>query len=205
MMNSRERVLTSHNHKQPERVAIGFSGYRSSGINVIAYAKLRKFLGLEKKPIRVYDTVQQLAIVDEDILELFGADTMYITNLVSKLVNNKLNPANSKNYLQHKQDIDQVLAFIESNYADKICLNDLTGIAHISKYYFLKLFKKHIGLTPYEYLINFRMNKAKELLRNSELSIAEISTRVGFLDESSFIKRFKETSGYTPLGYRKYA
>jgi len=72
----RERVLTSLNHQQPDRVPIDFSGHRSSGIHAIAYARLRKHLGLTDRPIRVYDIVQQMAVVDEDVLDLFGVDTI---------------------------------------------------------------------------------------------------------------------------------
>ncbi len=75
-MTSRERVLTSLNHRQPDRVPIDLSGHRSSGIAAIAYARLRQHLDLPEKPIRVYDQVQQLAIVDEDVLQLFHVDTI---------------------------------------------------------------------------------------------------------------------------------
>ena len=75
-MNSRERVLASLNHKEPDRVAVDFSGHRSSGIMAIAYAKLRRHLNLPEKPIRVYDFIQQLAIVDDDVLDHFGVDVV---------------------------------------------------------------------------------------------------------------------------------
>lgn len=75
-MTSRERVLTALNHREPDRVPIDFSGHRSSGISAIAYNKLRKYLRLPAKPIRIYDMVQQLAIVDEDVLNLFSIDTI---------------------------------------------------------------------------------------------------------------------------------
>lgn len=75
-MDSRARVLTALDHREPDRVAVDLAGHRSSGIAAIAYARLRKFLGLNEKPVRVYDPVQQLAIVDEDVLELFGVDTI---------------------------------------------------------------------------------------------------------------------------------
>ncbi len=75
-MTSKERVLSALNHREPDRVPLDLSGHRSSGVAAIAYAKLRDLLGLEKKPIRVYDPVQQLAIVDEDVLERFGVDTI---------------------------------------------------------------------------------------------------------------------------------
>jgi uroporphyrinogen decarboxylase len=75
-MNSRERVLAALNHQEPDRVPVDLSGHRSSGIAAMAYARLRDYLGLARKPIRVYDVVQQLAIVDEDVLSLFGVDTI---------------------------------------------------------------------------------------------------------------------------------
>ena len=75
-MTSRERVLTALNHHEPDRVPIDCSGHRSSGIAAMLYPKLRQYLGLPARPVRVYDPVQQLAILDDDILERFGVDTI---------------------------------------------------------------------------------------------------------------------------------
>jgi len=75
-MTPRERVLASIAHEEPDRVPIDFGGHRSSGIAAIAYRKLRDALGLEPRPIRVYDPLQQLAIVDEDVLDRFAVDTI---------------------------------------------------------------------------------------------------------------------------------
>ena len=75
-MTSRERIMSALNHRQPDRVPVDLSGHRSSGIAAIAYHKLREFLGLPSKPIRVYDVLQQLAVVDDDVLERFGVDTI---------------------------------------------------------------------------------------------------------------------------------
>lgn len=75
-MTPRERVLAALNHCETQRVPVDISGHRSSGIAAIAYARLRDHLGLEKRPIRVYDVQQQLAIVDADVLERFGIDTI---------------------------------------------------------------------------------------------------------------------------------
>ncbi|MCK5571246.1 MAG: methyltransferase, partial [Bacteroidetes bacterium] len=75
-MTSRDRVLAALNHHEPDCVPVDFSGHRSSGIAAIAYARLRDYLGLEKRPIRVYDITQQLAIVDEDVLDRFSVDTI---------------------------------------------------------------------------------------------------------------------------------
>ena len=75
-MNSCERILAALNHEESDRVPVDLSGHRSSGIAAVAYPKLREYLGLPPKPIRVYDVVQQLAIVDEDVLDRFGIDTI---------------------------------------------------------------------------------------------------------------------------------
>ena len=75
-MISRERVRAAVNHEQPDRVPVDFSGHRSSGIAAIAYARLREYLNLAPKPIRVYDLIQQLAIVDQDVLDRFNVDTV---------------------------------------------------------------------------------------------------------------------------------
>jgi len=64
------------NYKQPDRVPVDLGAHRSSGIMAVAYAKLRDYLGLPKKPIRVYDMPQQLAIMDDDILERFNVDAI---------------------------------------------------------------------------------------------------------------------------------
>ena len=75
-MTSRERITAALNHRQPDRVPVDFSGHRSSGIAAIAYAKLRRHLGLPERPVRVYDPIQQLAVVDDDVLDRFGIDTI---------------------------------------------------------------------------------------------------------------------------------
>jgi uroporphyrinogen decarboxylase len=75
-MNSRERVLAALNHQEPDRVPIDLGGHRSSGIAAIAYARLRDALGFPRRPIRVYDPIQQLAILDEDVLDRFHVDTI---------------------------------------------------------------------------------------------------------------------------------
>ena len=75
-MTSKDRVLSSLNHRQPDRIPVDLSGYRSSGISAIAYPRLRAALGLEPRSIDVYDPVQQLAIVHDDVLDLLGIDTI---------------------------------------------------------------------------------------------------------------------------------
>ena len=73
-MNSRQRILAALNHQEPDRVPIDFGAHRSSGINAMAYARLKKYLGLNSGGVYVYDVVQQLAIIEEPVLDAFGVD-----------------------------------------------------------------------------------------------------------------------------------
>ncbi len=75
-MDSRTRILNAINHLETDRVPIDFGGHRSSGIMAIAYARLKETLGIHSGNIYVYDMIQQLAIVEPEILELFSVDTI---------------------------------------------------------------------------------------------------------------------------------
>ena len=75
-MTPRERVLAALDHREPDKVPIDCSGHRSSGIAAVAYPKLREALGLAPRPVYVYDPVQQLAILDDDVLDLLSIDTI---------------------------------------------------------------------------------------------------------------------------------
>jgi uroporphyrinogen decarboxylase len=75
-MTSRERILAALEHRETDRVPVDFSGHRSSGIAALVYPELRKHLHLPQKTVRVYDMIQQLAVVDEDVLDRFGVDTV---------------------------------------------------------------------------------------------------------------------------------
>jgi uroporphyrinogen decarboxylase len=77
-MKSRERIISSINHKEPDKVPIDFNSHRSSGISVQAYKNLRKYLGLKPSKLYVYDIVQQLAIVEDDILDIFNIDVVQL-------------------------------------------------------------------------------------------------------------------------------
>ena len=77
-MNSRERIHTTLNHKEPDRVAIDFNGHRSSGIMAQVYVQLRKLLALPASELYVYDFIQQLAMVEDDVLDIVGADVVEV-------------------------------------------------------------------------------------------------------------------------------
>lgn len=75
-MTPRERVLAAFDHREADTVPVDFSGHRSSGIAGIGYARLRDHLGLPRRPVRIHDPIQQIAVVDPDVLDRFGVDTL---------------------------------------------------------------------------------------------------------------------------------
>ena len=104
-----------------------------------------------------------------------------------------------------RQVILQAAETLRKNYQKELCLADLLAEAHMSKSYFLRLFRRYMGTTPYNYLVNFRITQAKELLVLTDHSVSEIAREVGFGDASNFSTRFAKATGQSPLQYRKSA
>lgn len=99
--------------------------------------------------------------------------------------------------------IKSMIAHIHRNFSDKLTLEEIAAAANISPREANRIFQKTIRQTPFEYLIGYRLNKAKELLSHSELSITEISYRCGFTDSTYMGKQFKKAYGMTPKDYRQ--
>ncbi len=75
-MTSRERVLASIDHRQPDRVPLDLGATPSSGISAIAYNRLKNHLQLQGGHTRIYDVVQQVVQPEENILDMFGVDVI---------------------------------------------------------------------------------------------------------------------------------
>ena len=103
----------------------------------------------------------------------------------------------------HMAEIQAAVQFIEGNYMNAISIENITDHIHVSKYYFIRLFKQYMGMTPYSYLINYRINRSKILLRTENISVGEIAGKTGFSDVSNFITQFKKQTGQKPMDYRK--
>jgi AraC family transcriptional regulator len=100
--------------------------------------------------------------------------------------------------------LNQVRDFIQAHLDQDIQLTDLAGTVNMSRYYFIKLFKQSTGLTPHQYLIQQRIQRAKELLRQQRgRAIADIALQCGFANQSHFTRLFRQIAGTTPKNYRE--
>ena len=102
------------------------------------------------------------------------------------------------NSKQSHEQINEAISYILNNYNTDFDIEELASTIHLSKYHFIRLFKKIIGISPYDYIINYRINVAKKLLKTADFTVQEISELVGFNDVNNFIKRFKQRSNCTP-------
>ena len=101
-----------------------------------------------------------------------------------------------------KSKLRQVIDYIQDNLDHDISLAELAGIAHVSSHHFGKLFKQSIGDTPHQYVMKCRIEQAKKLLTNKQLSLAEVSLATGFCHQSHFTNVFRRYTTLTPRQYR---
>lgn len=95
-------------------------------------------------------------------------------------------------------DIGMVRNHIHDYYQSDVSLEQLCDIARVSNYNLVKQFKKKYQLPPHQYLLNLRIERAKALITDSQLSLTEVGYKVGFFDQSHFIRHFKKITGITP-------
>lgn len=110
------------------------------------------------------------------------------------------NGLKSQKYLDRLGDIT---TFVKENYDEKLTLESVALEFNYSVPYFSRFFKKYMGITFTEYVTSIRLDKAFDLLMNSDLSILDISLAVGFPNSKSYNTSFKKAYGYTPYHYKK--
>ena len=109
------------------------------------------------------------------------------------------------NFIRHQQramKLKAVFDHVRAHYADRLTLVDAARMVGMSQPQFMKTFKKVAGMTLVGYLNHVRLAVASQLLRETDLTIAEIASNVGFSDQSYFDKRFKRAFGRTPREFR---
>lgn len=97
----------------------------------------------------------------------------------------------------------RIKEYLDSNYYEQITLDTLTELTHMNKYYMAHSFAKYTGKSPIQYLNQRRMEAACTLLKDTDQSIASISSSVGFSSQSYFTQAFRKKYGMTPIKFRQ--
>jgi len=96
----------------------------------------------------------------------------------------------------------RVVAYVDARLGGPISLDDLANVAGVSRFHFHRQFRKSVGVTPREYVLQARIERAKGLLTESDLTVGEVSGAVGFADQSHFSNIFRRLTAMTPRGFR---
>ena len=98
--------------------------------------------------------------------------------------------------------IKEALSFIEQNFQNDISVEDIAAFCGLNRSYFGKIFHDTIGKSPQEFLMSYRMQKATELLKLTQLSIGDIGNAVGYSNQLHFSRAFKNVYGVSPREWR---
>ncbi|MEJ8302951.1 response regulator transcription factor [Saccharibacillus sacchari] len=99
--------------------------------------------------------------------------------------------------------MEEIAAYIREHYREELTLQDLADRFFLSREYISRRFKRELGENVFDYLANIRLERAKRLLLDSDMTIVRIAELVGYQDEKYFSRVFKKTTGYTPNEFRR--
>ncbi|MCR9248929.1 MAG: AraC family transcriptional regulator [bacterium] len=138
---------------------------------------------------------------EDDIL----FDIFELTYQESQKGINAIESIKSMKVTTRKEIISRLLValdFMHSNFTKEVSIDDIANVAMLSKFHFLRTFKEAFGQTPHQYLTKIRLQKSKELLKQTSWSISEISTYLGYQQPNSFTRLFSKTFEVSPVAFR---
>ena len=151
--------------------------------------EIRKYIGVE-------DLLHNFRILDE--LCLPEKIHSYISDIITDCISKRgMQDASSKDKIQ------LATQYIKKHYNENLSINGLAELYNMSPNYFSSVFKKELNRSAVNYITEVRMEKAREYLKDTGLSVIEIAESVGYEDSQYFFRVFKKTTGVTPLQYRQ--
>ena len=123
--------------------------------------------------------------------------------LIRQMVLDYCNCANDEPLLQYSPLIRRVIVYIQQEFASPLSLRTVAEVCNINASYLSNLFRTETGTTLTEYINHYRIQKSLSMLKHTQMSIAQVSESVGFLDENYYARIFKKIMGITPKSFRK--
>lgn len=147
--------------------------------------------------------------IEEDFLENYSkkadncASAEELFDYLIRVITASYDEAAKQKRQDQNRPIRMAKQYIEEHYAESLTLEQVSGVVGLSPSYLSTVFKKDTGVTFLEYLSSVRMDMAKQLLKNTSFTVADICEKVGYSDVRYFTKSFKKYSGLKPNEYRK--
>ena len=143
----------------------------------------------------VFEAISALPQLNSEEVHLLVKKLLFLMNI--EICNQQLETKKTK-----KTTTDRIIQYINTHFRNNITLNDLSTLVHINKSYLIRIFKRQTGLSPMEYLNDYRLGYAEHLLLNTNMSISEIAFSCGYNSPSYFSAQFKRKFSVTPKAYR---
>ncbi len=197
-------------HGQVEEVDDFVDGYLECQKDALKSKMFRDYLMLSIR-FTTIAFVEKLGYSRQDLLEDTYTDRVHILSMnvedmrfyMQELMRRAIELSDQVMESQSQKLIKRAIVYIEENYTnDSISLNEVSGAVEVSANYFSTVFRQEMGMTFTEYITRKRMDKAKQLLRQTERPSGDIATEVGFKDPHYFSYVFKKTQGCSPREYR---
>ena len=179
-----------------------------NGVNAKSYLS-RAQLSLENPTITCHKD-EEILKCSEDMFQgsqkSHSGDLRLLSSLYlffSILLDERENENIKKSNFHNNYYISKSIEWLEANYSRNISVAEISQYIGLNRKYFSKIFKDEVGMSPQNFLIQLRFDRACELMKNQELSIGQISRSVGYEDQLLFSKVFKKFKGQSPISYRK--
>ena len=192
-----------------EKTPWEYAGLEFDGVKALEYMEMaglgwdRPVYHLIKREERALLKEELMAIVDNPYrssINQIGHLYLFFDALIRSSVNRKTMVQSGK---MRDTYIKEAISFIEMNYGRAISVEDIADFCNINRSYLNRLFKESTGKTLQNFLMYYRMNRAAELLKVSELTVNEIGKRCGYQNQLHFSRAFKTIFGLSPMQWKK--
>ena len=175
-----------------------FTEYFASQLNIKDSCGIES-IGYQPKVVEYLEKIVQSFNPGNNILNLLQSAAYLQLVLCHILMEKRFSKENAQSTNSY---VDKVISYMKENIDKNFSLDELAFVAGLSKYHFTRCFKKATDYSPSEYFYRLKIQKACELLNNTEFSINEISTMLSYNNQYYFSRQFKEITGYPPSKFR---
>ncbi len=176
--------------------ALSLKGYRETLMDTLTPVKLRSL----KYGCELMEQICRLSH-HTDILS-YAAQSNAISCILTEMLYSLVND-NAHSFSLNRMDVAALAEYIHNHCTEQLHLDDFTQFINLSKHHLIRVFGKQFGMSPYKYMHLCRVNRAQNLLRTTDMTVAQIAYAVGYNDPVIFIRHFRTFNGTPPGAYRK--